>query len=175
MTDTLFRPLPSRADRLAPTRPSPVIGDAPAVHDPAARRMGGVAGHAGLFSTADDLAIFARMLLNKGAAQGTRILSADAVDVMTHPASPPGGSRLRGLGWDLGDPLVVGDREDPAMAYGHTGFTGTMLWIDPSSGTYVIVLSNRTHAGRRGDAQPLRKAILRLVSAALRATSAPIE
>jgi CubicO group peptidase (beta-lactamase class C family) len=174
MTDTLFRPLPSQAGRIAPTSRSPVTGGAPAVHDPAARRMGGVAGHAGLFSTADDLATFATMLLNNGVAQGSRILSAGAVELMTRPASPAGGSRVRGLGWDLGEPFVSDQgRGAPVFRYGHTGFTGTMLWLDPSSGTYVIVLSNRTHAGRRGDAQPLRNGILHAVSAAFSGPPVP--
>ena len=123
--------------------------------------MGGIAGHAGLFSTADDLATFAMMLLDGGTLHGVRVLSHESVAAMTQPASPPAGSRVRGLGWDLAEPMAsVSDRDPSGPSYGHTGFTGTMLWIDPASRSYVIVLSNRTYPDGRGDAQVLRKAIL---------------
>jgi CubicO group peptidase (beta-lactamase class C family) len=138
------------------------------VHDPTARRMGGVAGHAGLFSTARDLQIFARMLLAGGQLNGARILSRESIAQMAQPQTPIGASRLRGFGWDLAAPLAS-NREERALvgSYGHTGYTGTMMWIDPVAQVYVIVLSNRTHPDGRGDAQPLRDRILELVSRSL--------
>ena len=170
MMDTRFRPSLSQTSRIAPTSSSRPNGHARVVvNDPTAQRMGGIAGHAGLFSTADDLATFARMLLDGGMFHGVRVLSRDSVAAMTQPASPPSASHVRGLGWDLAEPFVSGgggERFSPALS-GHTGFTGTMLWIDPASGSYVIVLSNRTYPDGRGDAQPLRKAILAQVSASL--------
>jgi CubicO group peptidase (beta-lactamase class C family) len=159
MTHTRFRPPVEAADDIAPTAAS----TSPAgivVNDPMAARMGGVAGHAGLFSTADDLARFASMLVGRGSLDGVSILRPESVAAMT--AIQGGGDRrLRGLGWDLGpaDPSARANRFPPG-SYGHTGYTGTMLWIDPASGTYVIVLTNRTYDGVRGDAQPLRDAVL---------------
>lgn len=165
MSDTAFRPLADRRARIAPTGyvcRKLRLGE---VNDPTAFRMGGVAGHAGLFSTADDLAIFAQMLLHQGYWGGARILTADSVGQMVAQESPPGASRPRGLGWDLAAPLVSNrDELLPTGSYGHTGFTGTMLWIDPLSQSFVIVLTNRTYPHGSGDARPLRKAILELVS-----------
>jgi CubicO group peptidase (beta-lactamase class C family) len=130
--------------------------------------MGGVAGHAGLFSTAGDLEIFARMLLAGGELDGARILSRESVAKMALPQTPIGASRLRGFGWDLAAPLASKRAElAPVGSYGHTGYTGTMMWIDPAAQTYVIVLANRTYPDGRGDAQPLRDRILELVSTAL--------
>jgi CubicO group peptidase (beta-lactamase class C family) len=168
MGDTRFRLRANQASRVAPTSMARANGIAPvAVNDPTAQRMGGIAGHAGLFSTADDLATFAMMLLDWGTLRGVHVLSRDSVAAMTQPASPPAGSHTRGLGWDLGDPLASADGgESIVPSYGHTGFTGTMLWIDPASRRYTIVLSNRTYPDGRGDAQPLRKAILARVSGA---------
>jgi CubicO group peptidase (beta-lactamase class C family) len=138
------------------------------VHDPTARRMGGVAGHAGLFSTAGDLEIFARMLLAGGELDGARILSRESIAKLALPQTPIGASRLRGFGWDLAAPLASSRAElAPVGSYGHTGYTGTMMWIDPATQTYVIVLANRTYPDGRGDAQPLRDRILELVSTAL--------
>jgi uncharacterized protein YbbC (DUF1343 family)/CubicO group peptidase (beta-lactamase class C family) len=168
MADTYFRPLPSRRERAAPTEFVDGTLLKGVVQDPTARRMGGVAGHAGLFSTADDLATFAQMMLDDGRHGNARILEAAEVDEMTAPASPSGEARLRGLGWDVSPPLAE-NRFDlpPAGSYGHRGYTGTMLWIDPLSRTYVIILTNRVYMGRNGDAEPLRTRILALVSEAL--------
>jgi CubicO group peptidase (beta-lactamase class C family) len=170
MKDTRFRPPPNQASRIASTSASQANGHASArVNDPTAQRMGGVAGHAGLFSTADDLAIFATMLLDGGIFHGMHLLRGDSVGMMTRPASPHAAPHVRGLGWDLAEPFVsAGDGELSAPSYGHTGFTGTMLWIDPASMTYVIVLSNRTYPDGRGDAQALRKKVLAQVSASFR-------
>ena len=168
MRDTSFTPSPENNERLAATE---YVGHGVRrgeVHDPTARRMGGVAGHAGLFSTADDLAVFAQMLLAGGAYRGQQILSEASVNEMSVPQSPPGKMKWRGLGWDLAAPLTA-DREQlaPAGSYGHTGYTGTMLWLDPITQTYVIVLTNRVHPDGRGNAQPLRDGVIALVSKAM--------
>jgi uncharacterized protein YbbC (DUF1343 family)/CubicO group peptidase (beta-lactamase class C family) len=111
------------------------------VHDPTARRMGGVAGHAGLFSTADDMALFAEDLLS-----GFTVLSQSAVDKMTSPEQPPNATALRGLGWDIDSPFSTNRGELlPVGSFGHTGFTGTSLWIDPVTNTYIIFLTNAVH------------------------------
>jgi CubicO group peptidase (beta-lactamase class C family) len=174
MLDTRFRPPPGQATRIAATSSSRANGHTRVVvNDPTAQRMGGIAGHAGLFSTAADLATFATMLLDGGTVHDAQVLSRASVALMTQPASPPAGSHQRGLGWDLAEPLVsAGAEELSAFSYGHTGFTGTMLWIDPVSRSYVIVLSNRTYHSGHGDAQPLRKAILTRISTALSAVTA---
>jgi len=165
MVDTTFRPSPVKRDRIAPTQFLKADVHTGDVNDPTAFRMGGVAGHAGLFSTADDLATFAQMMLDGGEGHGARILSEESVHEMVVPESPLGSPRLRGLGWDLAAPLLPNREELPPVgSYGHTGFTGTMLWIDPASSTYVIVLTNRTYSLRSGDAGPLRRQVLQLVS-----------
>lgn len=168
MKDTGFNPPSEQRSGIAPTE---YLNDKLRwcrVHDPTAFCMGGVAGHAGLFSTADDLAVFARMLLNGGSENGVRILSRQSVDAMAIPQSPPGKGKLRGLGWDIRAPFSS-NREQllPVGSYGHLGYTGTLLWIDPVSQTYVIVLSNRVHPHGKGDADPLRRGILAIVSDAL--------
>src|SRR4029079_14518127 len=169
MVDTGFLPPKSLLPRIAPTErcgdPDAfpcITATAPplrgVVHDPTARRMGGVAGHAGLFSTAHDLSRFARMLINGGALGTTRILSAATVARMTSPSTPPGMASVRGLGWDI-DTSYSSNRGDlfpVGTSYGHTGFTGTSLWIDPNSNSYVIFLSNRVHPDGTGDVTPLR-------------------
>ncbi len=175
MADTGFSPPARELNRIAPTEyvdGKLRIGE---VHDPTAARMGGRAGHAGLFSTADDLAIFATMMLAGGRAGAAMILSPRSIDEMTIPQSPVDAvdaSRLRGLGWDLGAPLCA-NREQllPFGSYGHFGFTGTMLWIDPVSSTYAIILTNRTYPNGAGDAGPLRREILTLISDRLGAVS----
>ena len=120
------------------------------VHDPTARRMGGVAGHAGLFSTADDLSKFAQALLNGGAS----ILSPLAVEKMTTPETPPAAPLLRGFGWDIDSPFSS-NRGDllPVGSFGHTGFTGTSMWIDPTTQTYIILLTNAVHPRGKGNVQ----------------------
>ncbi|UWZ85800.1 exo-beta-N-acetylmuramidase NamZ domain-containing protein [Occallatibacter riparius] len=111
------------------------------VHDPTARRMGGVAGHAGLFSTADDLAIFAQALLT-----GEKVLSREAVEKMSTPQTAANAASVRGLGWDIDSPFASNRGELlPVGSFGHTGFTGTSLWIDPVTDTYVILLTNAVH------------------------------
>ena len=167
MSDTTFRPPSDEARRIAPTQRLDHEPARATVNDPTAYRMGGIAGHAGLFSTADDLAIFSQMLLNGGQLRGVRILSRSSIAAMTLPESPAA-ERLRGLGWDVGAPFASShDRLFPAGSFGHTGFTGTMIWIDPVTRIYVIVLTNRTYPDGHGDAQPLRKQIIDMVCASM--------
>jgi uncharacterized protein YbbC (DUF1343 family)/CubicO group peptidase (beta-lactamase class C family) len=134
------------------------------VHDPRARRMGGVAGHAGLFSTADDLAKFAQALLNGGGG----ILSAVTVEKMTSPEQPPAAPVLRGFGWDIDSPFSS-NRGDllPVGSFGHTGWTGTSIWIDPTTQTYIILLTNAVHPRGKGNAIGLRSKVATEVAAAL--------
>ncbi len=138
------------------------------VHDPTARRMGGVAGHAGLFSTVDDLSKFAQALLNGGGG----ILSAVTVAKMTQPETPPSAPVLRGFGWDIDSPFSS-NRGDllPVGSYGHTGFTGTSLWIDPTTQTYIILLTNAVHPRGKGNAIGLRSKVATEVAAALNLTA----
>jgi uncharacterized protein YbbC (DUF1343 family)/CubicO group peptidase (beta-lactamase class C family) len=141
------------------------------VHDPTARRMGGVAGQAGLFSTGDDLAKFAQALLNGG----DGILSALTVEKMTRPEQPPSAPVLRGFGWDIDSPLSS-NRGDllPVGGYGHTGWTGTSMWIDPTTQTYIILLTNAVHP-RGGNAIALRSKVATAVAAELALTTSEKE
>ena len=141
------------------------------VHDPTVRRMGGVAGQAGLFSTADDLAKFAQALLN----HGDGILSPASVEKMTSPEQPPSAPVLRGFGWDIDSPYSS-NRGDllPIGGYGHTGFTGTSLWIDPATKTYIILLTNAVHP-RGGNAIALRTEVATAVAAKLSLSATPTE
>jgi len=134
------------------------------VHDPTVRRMGGVAGQAGLFSTGDDLAKFAQALLSGGGG----ILSALSVEKMTQPEQPPSAPVLRGFGWDIDSPFSS-NRGDllPVGGYGHTGFTGTSMWIDPTTQTYIILLTNAVHPRGNGNAIALRSKVATAVAAAL--------
>ena len=170
MRETMFQPPPSLVPRIAPTERdgpngAPLRG---VVHDETARYMGGVAGHAGVFSTADDLARFCEMLLHKGELDGARLFSALTVEKFTTPQSPADQPILRGLGWDIDSPFS-GNRGDlfPIGSYGHTGFTGTSIWIDPVSDTYVILLANSVHPFRRPAITGLRGRIATITAAAL--------
>jgi CubicO group peptidase (beta-lactamase class C family) len=117
------------------------------VHDPTARRMDGVAGSAGVFTTARDVARYARMLLRGGELDGVRILSPDSVRLLTTVQSPSGIEALRGMGMDINSPYAVRPRGTvfPVGSYGHTGFTGCVLWIDPASRSFYVLLSNRVY------------------------------
>jgi uncharacterized protein YbbC (DUF1343 family) len=142
MDHTRFLPPASWRPRIAPTqydeRGVMLRG---VVHDPTARRMGGVAGHAGLFSTADDLSVFAEEMLH-----GSRVLNRLTIEKMTTPQQPANAASLRGLGWDIDSPFSSNRGELlPVGSYGHTGFTGTSLWIDPTTDTYIILLTNAVH------------------------------
>jgi CubicO group peptidase (beta-lactamase class C family) len=145
MTDTYFRPPESLRGRVAPTavtstRGYPLQGE---VHDDNAAVMGGVAGHAGLFSTASDLSIFAQMLLNGGTYGGVRIVSDTAVEVFTTRTA---GSRA--FGWDTCQGDYGCGQYLSENAFGHTGFTGTSMWIDPDRDMFVILLTNRVYDAR---------------------------
>jgi len=145
MNDTGFRPSDSLVYRIAPTEVSPprgypIRGE---VHDENAFTLGGVAGHAGLFGTASDLAVFAQMMLNGGTYEGTRIVSDSAVHLFTARASGD-----RALGWEVADGTHGAGNYLSGSAYGHTGFTGTSIWIDPDRQMFVILLTNRVHAAR---------------------------
>ena len=166
MTQTTFTPGESWTSRIAPTDgTTPLRG---VVHDPTARRMGGVAGHAGLFSTAADLAIFCRMILGGGAHGGVRILSPLAVAKMTSRATPAEERNARGLGWDI-DSSFSSNRGElmPIGSFGHTGFTGTSLWLDPGSGMFVVFLSNRVHPDGKGDVTQLRGRVATIAASGL--------
>ncbi len=155
LKDTTFRPKSSQKGRIAPTDLR--WG---AVHDPTAFRMGGVAGNAGVFSTADDLAVFVQMLLDGGVSRGRQILSPGAVAAMTKPCSLPGNATRRGLGWDICSPYSrVFNGAFPMGSFGHTGYTGTSLWIDPRSRTFLIILTNRLHPHGKGQVKALRARI----------------
>ena len=174
MKDTVFSPPASLRPRIAPTEPCAGPGCPPGemlrgvVHDPTARRMGGVAGHAGLFSDAADLSRFCRMLLHGGRLGPARILSPLGVARMTSPATPPALRDVRALGWDL-DSRFSSNSGDllPVGSFGHTGFTGTSIWIDPLTGVYVVFLSSRLHPDGKGDVTPLRARVATAVASAL--------
>lgn len=138
------------------------------VHDPTANRLGGVAGHAGLFSTADDLAVFCQMILNGGRHGGARILSPLGVAEMTRPRQVAEDGSARGLGWDINTTFST-NRGDlfPVGSFGHTGFTGTSVWIDPATETFVVFLSNRVHPEGRGDVTTLRARVANIVAGAI--------
>jgi uncharacterized protein YbbC (DUF1343 family)/CubicO group peptidase (beta-lactamase class C family) len=176
MRDTMFKPPASLKARIAPTEREgqglPVLRGV--VHDPTSRRMGGVAGHAGLFSTAADMAVFCRMLLGGGRVGRSQILAPLSVVKMTTPATPPGMTSVRGLGWDI-DSAYSSNRGEllPVGSFGHTGFTGTSLWIDPLTRTYIVFLSNRVHPDGRGDVTPLRAKLATVVASAIRPAAVP--
>jgi uncharacterized protein YbbC (DUF1343 family)/CubicO group peptidase (beta-lactamase class C family) len=189
MRDTGFNPLPKLTTRIAPTEKRrgqmDYLGDTGAdagteaeqwlrgqVHDPTSFRMGGVAGHAGLFSTADDLAIYCQMILNGGVYKGVRILSPMTVATMTEPHAVSQGGGARGLGWDIATSFSTNKGDlFPLGSFGHTGFTGTSLWIDPGSDTFVVFLSNRVHPDGKGDVAALRGRIASIVASAIIDTS----
>jgi len=168
MKDTLFRPPAELAGRIAPTEIVEGRLLRGVVHDPTCRYMGGVAGHAGMFTTAADLARFAEMMLGQGEREGVRVFSPAVVEKFTTPQSPPDQPILRGLGWDMDSPYS-GNRGElfPLGSYGHTGFTGTSLWIDPVSRTYVILLANSVHPYLRPAITSLRGRVATAVAAAL--------
>ncbi|HEY8460903.1 MAG TPA: exo-beta-N-acetylmuramidase NamZ domain-containing protein [Blastocatellia bacterium] len=175
MKDTGYKPDASLAPRIAPTEKRGDKWMRGEVHDPRAYLLGGVAGHAGLFSTADDLAIYCQMILNLGAFRGARILSPMGVTRMTE-ARPTGGNAVdglaRGIGWDISTGFSA-NRGDlfPIGSFGHTGFTGTSLWLDPSSETFVVFLSNRVHPKldpkRPADVSSLRGRVSSVVAASI--------
>ncbi|MFS8087087.1 MAG: exo-beta-N-acetylmuramidase NamZ domain-containing protein, partial [Acidobacteriota bacterium] len=185
MRDTGFRPDAKFLARVAPTEKRRgqmnYLGDSGAnagaegeqwlrgqVHDPTSFRMGGVAGHAGLFSTADDLAIFCQMILNGGVYHGARILSPMTVAAMTRPRAVSESGAARGLGWDIATTFSTNKGDlFPLGSFGHTGFTGTSMWLDPASDTFVIFLSNRVHPDGKGDVASLRGQVASIVAGSI--------
>ncbi len=168
MASTRFNPPPTWVPRIAPTQRDEHTGQVlrGTVHDPTARQMGGVAGDAGLFSNADDVAKFAQAILNGGAP----ILNSLIVEKMTTPQQPANMPNVRGLGWDIDSPYSSNRGELlPVGSFGHTGFTGTSLWIDPTTDTYVILLTNATML-KDGNVIALRTEIATAVAAALHLT-----
>ena len=166
MTETGYLPSAELRRRAAPTEQRNerwIQGD---VHDPRAYLLGGVAGHAGLFSTARDLAVYAHMMANGGIYSSVRILQPETVETMTHPVAVPGA--LRALGWDVrsGYSSNRGDLFSE-RAFGHGGFTGTVLWIDPGLELFVIFLSNRLHPDGKGSINRLAGRIATLAGAAV--------
>jgi uncharacterized protein YbbC (DUF1343 family)/CubicO group peptidase (beta-lactamase class C family) len=164
MAHTRFLPPASWLPKIAPTQYDEqermLRG---VVHDPTARRMDGVAGHAGVFSTADDLAKFALALL-----QGSSILMPPTIEKMTTPQQPPTSEVLRGFGWDIDSPFSSNRGSLlPVGSFGHTGFTGTSLWIDPTTNTFIILLTNAVHPRGRGSAIALRAKVATAVASTL--------
>ncbi len=157
MHDTGYNPPEELRRRIAPTTRGTARG---VVHDPTAMRMGGVAGHAGVFSSAADVARFCRMMLRGGELDGVRVFKPETVKLMTSVQSPPNLAARRGLGWDI-DTGFSGPRGRwlPLGSYGHTGWTGTSLWIDPFSQSFVIFLCNRNHPTEDGNVLGLRRTL----------------
>ena len=164
MKETGYWPPRKLRPRIAPTAGS-LRGT---VHDPTARGMGGVAGHAGVFGTAADLARFARMMLNEGELDGARVLQPDTVRLMTAVQTPEAMASRRGLGWDIDTGYSRRGKVFPIGSYGHTGFTGTSIWIDPFSRTFVILLSNRVHPDGHGDVRTLQTTLGTLAAEAVK-------
>jgi uncharacterized protein YbbC (DUF1343 family)/CubicO group peptidase (beta-lactamase class C family) len=168
MKDTGFNPPKEKLSRIAPTEVEAGVPVRGVVHDPRARRMGGVAGHAGLFLTAKDLARFARMLLNGGELEGVRVFKPETVTLMTRVQTPGDLTGRRGLGWDI-ESGYGGPRGTvfPVGSYGHTGWTGTSIWIDPFSNSFLIVLSNRNHPTESGSVSLMRNRLATLAGEAV--------
>jgi len=160
MVDTGFLPPKEKLARIAPTEKMDGVVLRGVVHDPTSRLMGGVAGHAGLFTTAADLARYCRMLLNLGELDGVRIMKSETVKMMTSVQTPSNIPSRRGFGWDI-DSGFSRPRGDlfPIGSYGHTGFTGIALWIDPFSKTFFVFLCNRVHPDGKGNVLPLYSGI----------------
>ncbi len=169
MKESTFNPPAAWRARIAPTEidnGAPLRG---VVHDPTTRFMGGVAGHAGLFTTAGDLSRFAAAILTKGALPGgITWVSPLTIQKFTEPQTPPIQPTLRGLGWDIDSPFSSNRGElYPIGSFGHTGFTGTSLWIDPVSRSFVILLTNSVHPKLRPAITPLRGKVATIAAAAL--------
>ncbi len=167
MSETGFNPRSDLKKRAAPTQERNGEWMRGEVHDPRAYRMDGVAGHAGLFSTAEDLARYAQMLINNGCLGETRILKPATCQLMQ--TSQEVSSGVRTLGWDrqTGYSSNRGDLFS-AGAFGHGGFTGTALWIDPAQEMFVIFLSNRVHPDGKGSVNSLAGRIGTIAAAAIK-------
>jgi uncharacterized protein YbbC (DUF1343 family) len=172
MTETVFLPSPELRQRAAPTEVRNnafMVGE---VHDPRAYRLGGVAGNAGLFSTARDMTRYARAMLGKGELEGARILSRESVRAMMARHDVPGG--IRALGWDVRSRYSLNRGEGfSRRAVGHGGFTGTALWMDPEEDAFVLFLSNRVHPDGKGSVNALVGQIGTLAANALSPIAEP--
>ena len=168
MNDTGYLPPADKLARVAPTELTDGKMLRGGVHDPTARFMGGVAGHAGLFTTAQDVARFARMMLNGGELDGVRVFKPGTIALMTSVQTPTNLVPRRGLGWDIDSGFSrPRGKIFPLGSYGHTGFTGTALWIDPFSKTFWILMSNRVHPDGKGNILPLQAALGTLAAEAI--------
>ncbi len=167
MNHTLFNPPDELKHKCVPTEVTGHLSLKGLVHDPLARLLGGISGNAGLFSTAQDLSLFAQMLLNKGIYRGVRILSPLGVERMIEIYRQAYFSG-RGLGWDLDSAYSSsgGDLFGP-HSFGHTGYTGTSLWIDPETQLYIILLTNRVHPDDQGSVLSLRSKIANIAASSI--------
>ena len=176
MDDTMYHPAAKLHSRIAPTErcwkgARPCGGPDGTmlrglVHDPTARRMGGAAGHAGLFSTVDDLSVFCRMLLGRGPSGHPQVLSPPIIDTMISPSTTLKQGYVRGLGWSLDTTCDDGEGKRSILPIDHSGFTGTKLWLHPGTGLYVVFLSNRLHPDGKGDVFDLREHIITIAISA---------
>ena len=168
MNDTKFQPEAALVPRIAPTEIDEKTGvvERGVVNDPRARAMGGIAGHAGLFTTGDDLAKYASMLLGMGTTGDVKIFDRATVQKFTEPASPADQPILRALGWDIDSPYSSNRGElFPIGSYGHTGWTGTSMWLDPTTQSFVIVLTNAVHPKHGKSVLSMRSRIATAVAA----------
>jgi CubicO group peptidase (beta-lactamase class C family) len=167
MRDTRYLPFRVDKPRIAPTQRETTNMLRGVVHDPTSRRMGGVAGHAGVFTTAADTARFARMMLNEGELDGVRLFKPETVAKMTSIQSSPNVAGRRGFGWDVETGYSRRGELFPVGSYGHTGFTGTAIWIDPYSETFWVLMSNRVHPDGKGNVLTLQKTVSTLAAEAV--------
>jgi len=172
MNETAYKPQGKLKERAAPAELRAGAWMVGEVHDPRAFALGGVAGHAGLFSTADDLAVYAQMLLSAGSYDGKQILKSNTVKEMTAPRKVPlagGKTGLRTYGWDMDTPYSKnrGTGFPVGISFGHTGFTGTSVWIDPQSQSAAIFLSNKVHPHNKGNVTALRGQVATIVAEAV--------
>ncbi|GBQ92793.1 beta-lactamase [Acetobacter nitrogenifigens DSM 23921 = NBRC 105050] len=170
MKDSAFLPGASTRARVAPTQfDEHGVMLRGVVHDPTARRMGGYAGHAGLFSTATDVATYATALLDRRAGRDSRFpLARATLLMMTTPQQPAGRAEQRGFGWDISSHYATARGERFSQeSFGHTGFTGTSLWVDPKNDCFVTLLTNRVHPDGHGGVVRLRKDVATAVARAL--------
>ena len=166
MVETMFLPNESLRARAAVTQQRDGHWMQGEVHDPRSFELGGVAGHAGLFSTASDLAKYAQMLINGGQLGDVRVLRKETIDLMRKPSEVSSG--LRALGWDVrtGYSSNRGDLFSD-QAFGHGGFTGTAIWIDPQLELFVVFLSNRVHPDGKGSVNSLAGRIGTIAAASI--------
>ena len=170
MVDTNFKPARDLLPRITPTTREGNVLIHGVVHDPAARAMGGVAGHAGLFTTAPDVALFCRMIISEGKIRNVRILKKESVALMSRNQTPKLSQKVkRGIGWDI-DSIYSSPRGEGfpiGESFGHTGWTGGSVWIHPKSKSFLIFLSNRNHPYERRSIKPLRRELGTLSGKAL--------